>query len=112
MVLSGPIGELAVSTSRPSGDPVLVGRSFGDGFVALTGDATNLYNSEYEGATSIKHASRSVVWLEPDHIVVYDRAETSKPDRFKRFWLQLPAEATIDGRLGTVRTRAASSCSP
>jgi hypothetical protein len=88
----------------PSGDPTLVARSFGDGFVALTGDATKLYNSDYEHVTGVTHASRSIVWLEPDHIVVYDRATTTKAGRFKRFWLQTPAKPTISGRRATVAT--------
>jgi hypothetical protein len=72
--------------------------------VAVTGDATNLYNSTYEGSTDVVEASRSAVWLQPDTIVVYDRAETHKDGRFKRFWLQLPAQPTIDGHRATVRT--------
>jgi len=88
----------------PAGDPALRARSFGDGFVALTGDATNLYNSDYEGVHDVRHASRSIVWLEPDHVVVYDRATTGKAGRFKRFWLQLPTAAQISGRRATART--------
>ena len=37
-------------------------------------------------------ASRSIVWLAPDTIVVYDRAASKTDGRFKRFWLNLPAE--------------------
>jgi hypothetical protein len=88
----------------PSGDPTLVARSSGHGHVYVTGDATKLYNSDYEGVRGVKHASRSIVWLEPDHIVIYDRAETWKPKRFKRFWLQLPARAAVAGNRATVRT--------
>ena len=88
----------------PSGDPTLVSRSFGDGYVALTGDATDLYNSEYEGVTGVSHSSRSIAWLEPDHVVVYDRASTRTAGQFKRFWLQLPAMPSIAGRIATVAT--------
>jgi hypothetical protein len=88
----------------PAGDPALRARSFGNGFLALTGDATNLYNSDYEGVHDVKHASRSIVWLEPDHIVVYDRATTGKAGRFKRFWLQLPTAPQISGARATART--------
>jgi len=91
-------------TFDTAGDPVLVGHSVGDGFVYAAGDATNLYNSPYEGSTDVVEASRAVVWLQPDTVVVYDRAETKKENRFKRFWLQLPAEARIDGRQATVKT--------
>jgi hypothetical protein len=89
----------------PAGDPSLTARSFGDGFVALTGDATKLYNSDHEGVRDVRHVSRSIVWLEPDHIVVYDRATTGKANRFKRFWLQLPSAAQISGRRAVARTK-------
>ncbi|WP_214402886.1 hypothetical protein [Pseudonocardia lacus] len=52
----------------------------------------------------MRHASRSVVWLQPDHVVVYDRAETATANRFKRFWLNVPARAEVAGPLATVRT--------
>jgi hypothetical protein len=79
-----------------AGDPELVARSSGNGYMALTGDATNLYNSDYEGVHDVRHASRSIVWLEPDHVVVYDRATTGKADRFKRWWLQVPSAPEIN----------------
>ncbi|HYF27375.1 MAG TPA: hypothetical protein VD931_16645, partial [Baekduia sp.] len=88
----------------PAGDPAVPARSFGDGYVAITGDATNLYNSDYEDVHDARHVSRSVVWLQPDHVVAYDRATTGKEGRFKRFWLQLPSAARIDGRRATART--------
>jgi hypothetical protein len=88
----------------PSGDPPPPSRSFGNGFVALSGDATKLYNSDYENVRGVAHASRSIVWLEPDHVVVYDRATTTTAGRFKRFWLQTPAMPSISGRLATVAT--------
>jgi hypothetical protein len=65
---------------------------------------TNLYdrvlykNSDVldQRATAVKHASRSLVWLKPDHVVVYDRATTGAEDAgapeltlFKRFNLVL-----------------------
>jgi hypothetical protein len=88
----------------PSGDPTLVARSSGHGYVYITGDATRLYNSAREGVSGVKHASRSIVWLEPDVIVVYDRAATRSKGKFKRFWLQLPAAAAISRNRATVRT--------
>jgi hypothetical protein len=91
-------------TVDPAGDPVLVAHSTGRGYVAATGDATNLYNSTYEGSTDVVEASRTLVWLQPDTVVVYDRAETHKDGRFKRFWLQLTAAPTIDGHRAVVRT--------
>jgi hypothetical protein len=87
-----------------AGDPEIVARSGGEGYFHATGDATNLYNSEAEISMDIVHASRSVVWLKPDHIVIYDRAESKTDGRFKRFWLNFPAEAVVDGTVTTMTT--------
>jgi hypothetical protein len=89
------------------GDPRMVAQSTGQGYLAATGDATNLYNWPPDGRNEVTHASRSVVWLQPDHIVVYDRAETSTPGRFKRFWLQLPAPAEVTGNRAVTHTPGA-----
>ena len=91
------LGQLGSQWSYvPSGDPQLVAHSFGSNFVYALGDATNLYNYE-DRLTDITHASRSIVWLQPDHIVIYDRAATRTSGRFKRFWLNVPNLATIAG---------------
>ena len=88
----------------PDGDPTIVAMSTADDYVYALGDATNLYNSSYEGSTDIVHASRSIVWLKPDHIVIYDRAASKTDGRFKRFWLNLPTEAEIAGNVSTATT--------
>ena len=88
----------------PDGDPTILAMSTTDDYVYALGDATNLYNSSYEGSTDIMHASRSIVWLKPDHIVIYDRAASKTDDRFKRFWLNLPTEAEIAGNISTATT--------
>lgn len=87
-----------------AGDPVILARSASEAYAYYLGDATNLYNSEYEQATDILHASRSIVWLPPDHIVVYDRAASLTEGRFKRFWLNLPALANVAGNVSTMTT--------
>jgi hypothetical protein len=61
------------------------------------GDSTNLYNTDYEGLTGVSHVSRSIVWLKPDVIVIYDRAQTISDNRTKRFVLNLPNEASVNG---------------
>lgn len=73
-------------------------------YVYALGDSTALYNSTYESCTDVVHASRSVVWLKPDLIVLYDRAETKSEGRFKRFWLNLPEVAQIEGSRATMTT--------
>ncbi len=87
-----------------SADPRIVAHSFGAGYVYALGDATNLYNSTYEGLSDITHASRSIIWLVPDRIVVYDRAASQTANRFKRFWLNTPTLATVTGNQARATT--------
>ncbi len=82
----------------------LVAHSFGRGFTYALGDATGLYNSLYEEVTDITHVSRSIVWLQPDYIFVYDRASSKTAGRFKRFWLQTPTQAAVSGKQATMTT--------
>jgi hypothetical protein len=86
-----------------SEDPRLLARSFGTDYVYALGDATTLYN--YPGTLEgVTHASRSIIWLEPDHIVIYDRAATVTPGRFKRFALNVPALPAITGNRARIVT--------
>jgi hypothetical protein len=106
--LDEPFADIAARGSQeplvsPT-DPTVIAQGQGEGWFYALGDATPLYNWERDGRTDVTHASRSVVWLQPDHVVVYDRAVTATDGRFKRFWLQLPAPAQIAGPLATVRT--------
>ncbi len=91
-----------------AGDPS-VQTSFGTDYIYATGDATNLYNrpnqfSQANAATDILFAVRSIVWLKPDHIVIYDRAKSKTANRFKRFFLQFTAAPTVSGKNVTVNT--------
>ncbi len=88
----------------PSGDGTILAHSFGKDFVYALGDATNLYNTAYDLATDITQASRSIVWLEPDVVLTYDRASSKTANRFKRYWLHLPAAPTITGNHVQVTT--------
>jgi hypothetical protein len=87
-----------------AGDPNLLALSWGPDYVHGSGDATDLHNSTYEASADILHASRSFVWLQPDHLVLYDRAASATAGRFKRFWLNLPAAATVTGNVATMTT--------
>lgn len=80
-----------------AGDPTMLARSENERYAYALGDATALYNYPEANVVDVTHASRSIVWLKPDHIVVYDRAATGKEGRFKRFWLNLPASAEVNG---------------
>jgi hypothetical protein len=86
------------------GDDIKLTTSLTDKFVSILGDSTALYNSTSESSTDITHASRSLVWLKPDRVIVYDRAVTKTDNRFKRFWLNLPENATTVGNLTTMNT--------
>lgn len=88
-----------------AGDPLLVGWSDAADYTYAYGDATPLYNSKMDGAMATAHVSRSTVWLKPDHVVVYDRAASKKPDRFKRFWLNFENEPKVDGTMVTATTK-------
>jgi hypothetical protein len=87
-----------------SGDPQLVSRSSNAAFTYVTGDATKLYNSNYENVTDVLHASRSILWLKPDAVVTYDRAQTKTADRFKRWWLQSATPASVSASSATITT--------
>ncbi len=89
-----------------AGDPTLRARSLNDRFVYMLGDATALYNYPEAGVTNITHVSRSLVWLKPDHVIVYDRAATLAADRFKKFWLNLPTNAVVTGSRAALTTAA------
>lgn len=83
-----------------NGDPTLVTSMQPTFDYALT-DLTNLYNNPH-GAQDATHASRSIIWLKPDLIVLYDRATTGKTGRFKRFNLWLPTNPVINGNQATM----------
>ena len=83
-------------------DPVTLVSS-GSNHVFTYGDLTSLYNrpsvfSPENAALDIQHASRSLLWLKPDHLVVYDRATSHTAGLFKRFNLCLPAAPTMAAR--------------
>ncbi|QYM78147.1 putative Ig domain-containing protein [Horticoccus luteus] len=84
---------------QSAGDPVTLASS-GPGYAAAQTDLTNLYNHPSSNPagnfTDIQHASRSVVWLQPDCIVIYDRATSLHAGLFKRFNLSLTAAPFID----------------
>lgn len=86
------------------GDPRVTARSEGDDYLYRAGDATPAYNASVLGADDVVEVTREVLWLQPDHVVVFDRVETRTGGRFKRFWLQTPTEATVDGDVATMRT--------
>jgi len=92
-------------TYSADGDGEVLAWSVAPTYAYALGDATDLYNSTTSSKTSdIVHASRSIVWLKPDHVVVYDRAATKTANRFKRFHLQTPSDPQVSGDRATATT--------
>jgi hypothetical protein len=73
------------------GDPSLTQQTLG-GDVYTHCEMTARYNSERENVDGMKHASRSVVYLEPDGVVVFDRGRTETA-LGKRITYNLPASS-------------------
>lgn len=98
------IGQRGSQWLLSAGDPPQPTISVTDAYAYAFGDSTALYNSEYEGVTAVDHVSRSVIWLKPDVIVVYDRAATRAENPVSRFWLNFPAEGVVDGTVTRMTT--------
>lgn len=89
-----------------AGDPAVLAHSFTDRFLHVLGDATPLHNFSNGDlhVTNVTHVSRSLLWLKPDHLILYDRAATHSASRFKRFFVNLPTNAVVAGRRTTMTT--------
>lgn len=92
------------SYSRKGVPPSLT--SFGPEYVYTQGDATPLYNVTASSlkAEDVAHASRSVMWLKPDFIVLYDRARSQTAGKFKRFFLNTENLPLVSGNVATAKT--------
>jgi len=84
------------------GDPKLLVHGEAADYLLVTGDATPLYNFDDGGVVlrDVAHASRSLLWLQPDTMVVMDRARSTVDARFKRFWLNLPSNGAAPALSG------------
>lgn len=93
-----------------AGDPTLIAYSDAPGFTYVSGDATNLYNADYRFTSGdVLEARRSVLWLKPGTVVLYDRARTATPGRFKRFWLSFTAQPSVQGARAALTTPGGQS---
>jgi Divergent InlB B-repeat domain len=102
-------GELANGSQwmigQNAGDPVTQ-ISSGPGFVYANTDMTKLYNRPNQwtpanSMTAITQATRSIMWLNNDYIIVYDRATSNKSGLFKRWNLTLITNPAIIGNVAT-----------
>jgi hypothetical protein len=85
-----------------NGDPTTYASGAAN-YVFTYGDLTPLYNrpsfyTPTNAALNILHASRSLLWLKPDHIIIYDRATSQSTNLFKRFNLCMPTAPSIAAR--------------
>jgi hypothetical protein len=87
------------TNGQSAGDPK-TRVSFAKDYVFVDADMTNLYNSR--NARDVRTVTRSIVWLKPDHLVVYDHAATGTYGRFKRFHLSLLGYPEIRDRVATI----------
>jgi hypothetical protein len=88
-----------------AGDPTTL-FSTGPGYVYAASDLTNLFNrpdpwSANLSATDVTQATRSIVWLNNDYVVVYDRATTLHAGLFKQIHLSLVNPPVINGNVAT-----------
>ena len=86
-----------------AGDPTTVSSS-GPGYVYASSNLAPLFNrpdvwSPNDAAINVTQATRSILWLNNDYIVVYDRATTANPGLFKRFNLSLVTNPAISGNV-------------
>ncbi len=78
----------------------------GPDYIYATSDLTNLYNrpspySPSDNANNITQATRSIVWLQNNYVVVYDRATTRSAGLFKRFNLSLVTKPVLNNNAAT-----------
>ncbi len=73
-------------------------------YLYVQGDSTALYNTDYEELHGVTHVSRSLLWLKPNIVIVYDRATTASDDREKRFWLNFANDVVVDGNQAVMTT--------
>jgi len=88
-----------------AGDPATT-MSSGPGYVYATSDLKNLFNkpdlySAPDAVANITQATRSIVWLNNDYIVVYDRATSIENGLFKKFNLALVTNPQINNNSAT-----------
>jgi len=91
-----------------AGDPVVL-TSSSPGYTYACADLTPLFNypefwEPQIAAMDILQATRNILWIKPDHIIVYDRAVSAHAGLFKRFNLNLVAIPSISGQTVTETT--------
>ncbi len=91
-----------------AGDPVTL-TSSSPAYTYASADLTALFNAPayYEpqdALQDIRQATRNIIWIKPDHIVVYDRDTSMHAGLFKRFNLNFITTPTVNGHTLTEAT--------
>jgi len=87
------------------GDPTTL-FSTGPGYVYASSNLTNLFNrpdiwDSNLAATDVTQATRSIMWLNNDYVVIYDRATTIHSGLFKQVHFSLVNSPVISGNVAT-----------
>ena len=88
-----------------AGDPVTL-TSSSPSYTYASADLTPLFNypdvwEPQVASLDILQATRNIIWIKPDHIIVYDRAASAHSGLFKQFNLNLVAPPSISGHTVT-----------
>jgi hypothetical protein len=82
------------------GDPQYLARSFGQNFLYVNQDGTALYQHRQQTQLrEVTHASRRMVWLKPDVLVIHDVARSKTAGFFKRVYINTPEIPQITGNV-------------
>jgi hypothetical protein len=94
--------------SGPNGSDPVTTTSFQPGYDFLHTDLTGLYNrpssSPPNAALDNTNVSRSILWLKPDYMVVYDRATSRHTGLFKQFNFNLIGQPEVTNNVITSAT--------
>lgn len=86
-----------------NGANVVLARSSSTGYYYAATDASNAYEATFNdnrwgrASANVTLSQREVVWLKPDQIFIYDRANTKSASSFKNFYLDLETSPAISG---------------
>jgi hypothetical protein len=82
------------------GDPQIRARSFSQDVLYVDLDGTALYQHRQQTQLrEVTHASRRMVWLKPDVLVIHDVARSKQAGYFKRFYLNTPGVTQVSGNV-------------
>jgi hypothetical protein len=84
-----------------AGDPLAL-TSSSPSYTYAGADLTPLFNrpqiwQPQFALMDIQQATRNIIWVKPDHIIVYDRAASAHPGSFKQFNLNVITTPTLAG---------------